>query len=171
MKRVPIAASTAIFLFAAFAAQSAVAETASVTSTVNLRNGPGTTFTSGGKIPAGAAVEVGECKGQWCQVTWQGQSGYVIASSLVEGGALPPGKAASRPGAGAPPPGTGPGDDAPPPGAGAPPPGAVAGGGPPPPDYYGPPPAYPYPYYYGGYYGPYYGGYYGPRYGYGRRRW
>jgi uncharacterized protein YraI len=168
MKHAPIAAAIAVYLFAAFAMQSATAAPASVTGTVNLRNGPGTTFTTAGKIPAGATVDVGECKGQWCQVTWQGQSGYVIATSLVQGGALPPGTVAPHRAAGGPPPGALPPDE--------PPPDAVAGG--PPPDYYGPPAypppyPYPYPYYYGGYYGPYYGGpYYGYRYGGGwHRHW
>jgi hypothetical protein len=105
---------------------------------VNLRQGPGTTYTIITTIPAGAPIEVSGCQGQWCQVSWQGQNGYVIATSLGQG-------------AGAPPPG-------------GPPPGAVAGGPPPPPPpgYYGgpvypPPPPYygPYPYGYG--YGPYYG--------------
>ena len=33
-------------------------------------------------IPAGAPVAVAGCSGSWCQVTFQGQSGYVIATSL-----------------------------------------------------------------------------------------
>jgi len=124
----------------------AQAPPAVVNSTVNLRQGPGTTFTVINKIPAGTPVDVGNCSGQWCQVTWQGQNGYVIATSLAQndGGAPPPG---------------------------APP--AVAGG-PPPPGYDGPvyaaPPPYYGPYYYG--YGPYYG--YRPYYGYGyggHRHW
>jgi Bacterial SH3 domain len=44
-------------------------------------------------IPAGAPVSVSGCSGQWCQVTFQGQSGYVIASSLgppPPRGAYPP---------------------------------------------------------------------------------
>lgn len=121
------------------------------TTNVNLRQGPGTTYTVITTIPAGAPVEVSGCQGQWCQVTFQGQNGYVIATSLGQGGAGP----------------------AP---AGAPPPGAYGGG--PPPGYYGPP-GYPppplgYPPPPPPYYGPYpYGyGYYGP-YGRGRyyRRW
>ena len=91
------------------------------------------TTTSSERFPAGAPIEVANCSGQWCQVTWQGQNGYVIATSLGQGG---------------PPPG------GPPPGYEPPPP--------PPPVYAAPPPYYgPYPYYYGGYYGPgpYYGGY------------
>jgi Bacterial SH3 domain len=111
-----------------------------VGSNVNLRQGPGTSYTVVTLIPAGAPVNVGGCKGGWCQVSFQGQNGYIIATALA-----PPG------------------------GPGEPPPGAVAGGpmpagpGYPPPSYIPPPP----PYYYG--YGPYYEPYYGPYGPYGRR--
>jgi hypothetical protein len=110
-----------------------------VFSTVNLRQGPGTSYTVVTKIPAGASIEVSGCSGQWCQVTYQGQNGYVIATSLAPGrgpGAPPPGAVAGGP---------------PPPGYGPPPPGYY------PPGYYPPPYYGPSPYYYG--YGPYYGGY------------
>ncbi len=114
-----------------------------VGSNVNLRQGPGTTYTVVTLIPAGSPVNVAGCKGGWCQVGFQGQNGYIIATALA-----PPG------------------------GPGGPPPGAYAGGpvpvgpGVPPPGYIPPPP--PYYYGYGPYYGPYYGGpYY--RHGYYRR--
>jgi hypothetical protein len=127
-------------------AQPSALPPAVVTTNVNLRQGPGTTYTAITTIPAGAPVEVGDCIGQWCQVTWQGQHGYVIQTSIGQGGA----QASPR---------------------GAPPPGAIAGGpAPPPPGYYPTPvypapPPYPYPYYrpypyYYGYYGPYWRGRY-----------
>jgi hypothetical protein len=100
---------------------------------VNLRQGPGTSYTVITLIPAGAPVNVSGCNAGWCQVSFQGQNGYIIATAL-----------------------------GPPSGPGGPPPGAVAGGpvyagGGPPPGYIPPPP----PYYYGySYYGPY--GYYRP---------
>ena len=98
---------------------------------VNLRQGPGTNYTVITTIPAGAPVEVSNCQGQWCQVSFQGQNGYVIATGIGQGGAGPP--------PGGPPPG------GPPP----PPPGYY----PPPPGYYPPPYYGPYPYYgYGHYY-------------------
>jgi hypothetical protein len=124
-----------------------------VNTTVNLRQGPGTSTQIVGRIPAGSQVEIGSCSGEWCQATFQGMSGYVIATALAQGGA-PGGRPPS-----APPP--------PPPGYAGPPPGY----GPPPPGYAGPPPGYadPAPYPYPGpgpYYGPYYYGY-GPYW----RRW
>jgi hypothetical protein len=136
-------------------AQPAAPSPAVVYTTVNLRQGPGTNYNIVAKIPAGNRIDVESCGGQWCQVTFQGQNGYVIATSLDQGGA-------ARPLGGTPPPGAG---------------GPVAAypGGPPPPPpgynlpgYYASPPYYgPYPYgYYG--YGPYYGGGYGY---YGHRHW
>jgi len=114
---------------------------------VNLRNGPGTTYTVVTLIPAGSSVEVSGCKNGWCQVVFMGQNGYIIESSIAPSASGP----ARRPG---PPPGyAGP--------SGPPPPGYPA----PPPGYYPPPPGYyPPPYYYG--YGPYYGPYWGWRRGY-----
>lgn len=101
-----------------------------VNTTVNLRQGPGTSTPIVGKIPAGSPVEVGACSGEWCLTTFQGMSGYVIATALAQGGPAGPPR-------------------------GAPPP---PGSPPPPPGYAGPPP-YPYPGpYYGGP-GPYYYGY------------
>jgi hypothetical protein len=153
---------------------------------VNMRQGPGTNYPVVTTIPGGSNVEVNSCHGQWCSVTWNGQSGYAIAKNLDQGGGAlpgaggpppPPGEGAPPPPQGAaapPPPGSSPPPGAPPPGA--PPPGATAQapyppGAPPPPGYYPPPPGYyaPPPGYYGPgyYYGPY-GYYYGP---YWRRRY
>jgi hypothetical protein len=114
---------------------------------VNLRNGPGTTYTVVTLIPAGSSVAVNGCKSGWCQVAFQDQDGYIIESSIAPGGPGP----VRRPGYAGPP--------------GPPPPGYAG----PPPGYYPPPPGYyPPPYYYGGYYGP--GPYWGWRgRGYGRR--
>jgi hypothetical protein len=81
-------------------------------------------------IPAGAPVAISGCNAGWCQVSFQGQNGFIIATSIA-----PPG---------------GPGGPPPPPPGYPYPPGYV-----PPPIYVAPPPYYgPY---YGGY-GPYYRG-------------
>ncbi len=155
--------------------------------TVNLRQGPGTNYPVIGKIPAGSAVDISGCQGQWCVIAFGGQTGYAIASSFYQsdngpGAGGPPGQegqpppggpaqGASGPPPGGPPPGQG---GPPPPGAtaegpipasppGAPPPGyppPPPGYYPPPPGYYPPPPGYD-PYYPNGYYG----------YGYRRRYW
>jgi hypothetical protein len=117
----------------------AAAKPATVVSEVNLRKGPGTDSEIITLIPKGTMVEVGTCTNGWCQVTWNGQDGFSIATNLGLGGPPPPVR--RRPV----------GDDyPPPPGTYPPPPGYVVG----PPVYYAPPPVY---------YGPYYGGpyYYG----------
>lgn len=167
-----LAACTTVL--AALSAGAVSAEPALVTTNVNLRQGPGTTYQITTTIPGGSTVEAASCTSQWCQVTWQGQNGYVISTSLDSGNGAPGG-------AGGPSAPSGPGGPA----AAAPPGGPVGGvpgddipvpayGGPPPPAYVGPPAFYGYgPYYgpYGG--GGYYRGYgYGYRgYGYGYRRW
>lgn len=60
---------------------------AAVNTNVNLRQGPGTNYPVVTTIPAGAPVAVAGCNGAWCQVSFQGQGGYIIATSL---GAPPP---------------------------------------------------------------------------------
>jgi hypothetical protein len=119
---------------------------------VNLRNGPGTMYNIMTQIPAGSRVEVSGCRAGWCQVGFQGQEGYIIATSIA-----PPGGPGRPVEAGGPPPGYPPGYG-PPPGYGRPP-GYAPGYGPPP-GYAPPAAAYPPPppyYGYGPYYGPYRG--------------
>jgi len=165
--------ATCSVLLLALSAATAAAAPALAVNNVNLRQGPGTTYTVILTIPGGSNVEVSGCTAGWCQVAFQGQYGYVIATSLDQGNG-PPGAGTVPP----PPAGTAAGPPPPPPGATAPPPAGYAGpppsgpdvpifvapgpppgyGLPPPPVYVGPPPP---PYYYG--YGPYYGPYY--------RRW
>jgi hypothetical protein len=158
MKIASVAAPAAIFAaLVALPPVCALAAPGVVNTAVNLRQGPGTSTPIIGRIPAGSAVDVGTCSGEWCQTTFQGMSGYVIATALAQGGG--PG----RPPPGAQPPGSPPpGYAGPPPGYAGPPPGYAG----PPPGYAGPPP-YPAPYPGPPYYGPYYYGY-GP---YWRRWW
>jgi hypothetical protein len=161
----------------ALSAVSGTAAPALAVNNVNLRQGPGTTYTVILTIPGGSNVDVSGCSGQWCQVTFQGQNGYAIVTSLDQGGGAPPPGAAGPPPAGyaGPPPGAAGPPPAgyagpPPPGYAGPPPGAdpdvpipVYPGAPPPvgpPVYVGPPPPVYYYYGYGPYYGPYWRGYY-----------
>jgi uncharacterized protein YraI len=55
-------------------------------STVNLRAEANTTSEVLAKIPAGAKLEVGDCKDGWCAVTYQGKSGFSIATALDSSG-------------------------------------------------------------------------------------
>jgi Bacterial SH3 domain len=86
------ASFAAFFTAAAVLTLSAVCASASpgiVNTTVNLRQGPGTSTPVLAKIPGGSAVNVAGCSGEWCQVAFAGKSGYVIATALGQGG--PPG--------------------------------------------------------------------------------
>jgi len=135
-----------------------------VVANVNLRSGPGTDSEIITTIPAGSTVRLTSCSGEWCEVEWNGRSGYAIARNLGIG---LPRQARTYGPAGYP--GTpGPGDY-----PGTPGPGGYPGGyGPQPgavyeaPGYYAPPAVVYGP---GYYYGP--GVYYGPGWGWRRRWW
>src|SRR3984957_17386600 len=136
-----LAVSAAIF--AIFGADLAAAKPTTVVAEVNLRKGPGTDSEIITLIPKGTMVEVGTCTNGWCQVSWNGQDGYSIATNLGLGGPPPVRRRAVADEY----------DYPPPPGTYGPPPGYVVG----PPVYYGGP-VYSGPYYGGpGYGGPYYG--------------
>ena len=56
------------------------------TNSVNFRSGPGTQFSSLRTLPAGAAVDIGDCQdaGSWCAVTVEGRTGFVSGRYLQE---------------------------------------------------------------------------------------
>jgi uncharacterized protein YraI len=66
-------------------ARAARARSAAVAATVNLRSGPGTDSEIITTIPAGSTLRVTGCSGEWCEVTWNGRSGYAIARNLSIG--------------------------------------------------------------------------------------
>ena len=118
---------------AAKATPAAAGRPATVYSNVNLREGAGTTYAVVAMIPAGSRINVAGCSGQWCQASWDGKDGYVIATSLTRHSAPQAYRGPQVYGSPAP---------------GYVPPPDYEG----PPEYYGPRPYYPRPYY--GYYGP-----------------
>lgn len=131
---------------------SADAKPTTVTAEVNLRDTPTTSGRVLTLIPKGTSVDVASCTNGWCQVTFNGQQGFVISRNL----GMP--QSAPRRVVRRPMPQVYADDE------------VVYDAGP---VYVGPPP----PYYYGGY-GPYYRGYWGPRWGFGggggwgfRHRW
>jgi uncharacterized protein YraI len=71
----------------AFSADLAAAAPARLASNTNLRLGPGTNFGIAVTVPGGALVNVIRCGGEWCNVTWRGRPGYMIARNLMRGGA------------------------------------------------------------------------------------
>ena len=66
----------------ALSASCAQAAPALATNNVNMRQGPGTNYPVITTIPGGSTVEVSGCQGEWCSVSWHGQSGYAIAARL-----------------------------------------------------------------------------------------
>jgi hypothetical protein len=62
------------------------ASAATVTNTVNLRAGPGTSYSVIDTLPAGADVDVLNCTGNWCRVSWDGAVGFASASYLDDAG-------------------------------------------------------------------------------------
>jgi uncharacterized protein YraI len=145
MKRLALSCCALMLLIGA-----AIAKPGTAASTVNLRAEANTTSAILAKIPAGSRIEVGDCTGEWCAVTFQGKNGFSIATALDTTG-----RAVRRPARRAP---AGYADDEYVP---------VAPG----PYVVGPPVVYaPRPYYYGYGYGPYWGLGWGYR-GYGWRRW
>jgi len=133
--------------FALLLTASAAAKPATAITTVNLRAEANTTSAILSKIPGGARLEIGDCTEGWCAVTFQGMSGFAIATALDTTGRVVR-RAPARP------PGVGPDDDFEPVAPGNGPAYAVA---PPPVVYYGP--------------RPYWGPYYGYRRYWGWRRW
>ena len=68
----PILAPTSVLAAAAAASQP-----------VNVRSGPATTYGIVDKLEAGEAVDVRQCEGSFCQVTYGGKSGWVSAAYLT----------------------------------------------------------------------------------------
>jgi uncharacterized protein YraI len=80
MSFVRIAASAVIF--AALSAACATAKPIVTTGDTNLRKAPGTASPVLTLIPKGTSVEVGNCTNGWCQVSFDGQDGYVIGQNV-----------------------------------------------------------------------------------------
>ena len=76
----------AIALVPLIATTPALAAPGVTTTSVNFRSGPGTNFSSKKTLPAGTAVDIGECEesGGWCAVTVNRQSGFVSGRYLQE---------------------------------------------------------------------------------------
>lgn len=77
-------------------AAAALAKPAYVPSTVNLRAAAGTDKEILGKIPSGSLIDVGDCSGGWCAVTWQGKSGFAIETAIDLSGRVPSRQTARR---------------------------------------------------------------------------
>jgi hypothetical protein len=76
----------ALALIPIIAALPAIAAPGVTTTSVNLRSGPGTNHPTIRTLPAGTAVDMGDCEdsGSWCAVTVDGRSGFVSGRYLQE---------------------------------------------------------------------------------------
>lgn len=61
------------------------AQVASVSASVNLRQGPGTHYGRIAALPRGAAVHVNSCRGNWCQIRSSWGVGWVNGRYLIQG--------------------------------------------------------------------------------------
>jgi uncharacterized protein YraI len=64
----------------------ACADSAVVSSDLNLRSGPGFDFGVVEVIPGGAAVDARECGRGWCRVNYAGRTGFARSGYLSFGG-------------------------------------------------------------------------------------
>ena len=79
MTKTKLLGAAAALLFSAGAAAAAPAVSRQ---DLNVRSGPGTQYGVVGVIQAGATVDVGGCQGSWCQVEFDGGTGYANRSYL-----------------------------------------------------------------------------------------
>lgn len=81
--RMPAFVAAALFAAGIGFAGSAAAEVA--TGNVNMRSGPGTGYARVGVVPRGGYIDVLTCRGNWCQVVYRGQRGWVSANFIGGG--------------------------------------------------------------------------------------
>lgn len=85
VSRIRIGSFATILAAAAILPSIANAAPALVTQTVNVRTGPGPHFGRIGILPAGVRVDVGNCRGRWCEVWGGGYAGWASANYLRHG--------------------------------------------------------------------------------------
>lgn len=80
-----LSARASIFTLALLVSTNAYASSAIVTSTVNLRTGPGTQYGTIGAIPNGVGIMVAGCtRGYgWCQVSYGGMTGWAASRYIA----------------------------------------------------------------------------------------
>lgn len=81
-KHVITAISGTMLLLGAYAAQ---AQVASISSAVNLRQGPGTGYGRIAALPRGVNVHINTCRGGWCQIKSSWGVGWVSGRYLQRG--------------------------------------------------------------------------------------
>lgn len=77
------ATAVVVFLPAAYAAPG------TITSNVNVRQGPGTNYGVVDTVRRGTQVDVQQCQGSWCYISKPGPDGWVASTYLSAGGGSP----------------------------------------------------------------------------------
>lgn len=80
-----LSVKSSIVTLALLVSTNAYASSAIVTSTINLRVGPGTQYGTIGAIPNGVGITVAGCTSGygWCQVTYGGMTGWAASSYIA----------------------------------------------------------------------------------------
>jgi uncharacterized protein YraI len=89
------AASAAIFILAS--AVGAAARPVVTAADTNLRKSPGTDAAVLTLLTKGTSIEVGKCSNGWCEASFDGQNGYVIARNVGMAAAPRPPRSPRRP--------------------------------------------------------------------------
>jgi hypothetical protein len=58
---------------------------ATITDYLNLRTGPGTSYSVIDVMPAGSEIVVSRCRTSWCRVVWNGAEGYAFRDYISSG--------------------------------------------------------------------------------------
>jgi uncharacterized protein YraI len=64
------------------------ASAATVTENLNVRSGPGISYSVIGRMPAGSDIRVLSCGPSWCRMSWNGTTGYA-SRELISSGSGP----------------------------------------------------------------------------------
>jgi uncharacterized protein YraI len=59
-----------------------------VTDNLNVRSGPGMSYSVTGRMPAGSDIRVLTCGPSWCRVAWNGTAGYASREFISSGGSV-----------------------------------------------------------------------------------
>lgn len=92
-----IATVTAAAAFVALSAGSALAVSAHASGSVNVRTGPGTSYSKVDSLHAGESVEVRQCQDGWCYIEHSGADGWVSANYLSQNGYSSPNQPSKKP--------------------------------------------------------------------------
>jgi uncharacterized protein YraI len=62
------------------------ASAATITDNLNVRTGPGISYSVIGRMPAGSNIRVLSCGSSWCRLAWNDTAGYASRKFISSGG-------------------------------------------------------------------------------------